>query len=158
MPSQGRRPDKVHPHPSRAHGLLCQRATVLHAEPTPRRRRGGRMTSDEARAALVDYLRSHGHGKFVDDYIADLVQAAKAEALRDLARKLYERGHLRVSLDDMAHLVMARSDAEEEARATTSAPVRAESVSQPSGTTPRSNARTAPYMETTHERAPKGPT
>src|SRR5690625_1677939 len=43
MPSQGRRPDKVHPHPSRAHGLLCQRATVLHAEPTPRRRRGGRM-------------------------------------------------------------------------------------------------------------------
>ena len=51
----------------------------------------------------------------MDDYIADLVQAAKAEALRDLARKLYERGHLRVSLDDMAQLVTARADAEEEA-------------------------------------------
>jgi len=37
------------------------------------------MTADEARAALVDYLRSHGHGKFVDDCIADLVQATKAE-------------------------------------------------------------------------------
>jgi len=73
------------------------------------------MTADEARAALVDHLRSHGRGKFVDDYIADLVQAAKAEALRDLARKLYERGHLRVSLDDMAQLVTARADAEEEA-------------------------------------------